>query len=83
MILLIDLQAVAVSVDQISKRWDDIDWVTSHRYHFFSAEGCRARNVLRIVRLGDPDQVCVACYALTTQTHHSFETGVFDPHTIT
>lgn len=55
MVLLIDLQTVAVSINEICIGWDDINRITRHHYHFFGAELCRTWDVLRIVGLGDPD----------------------------
>ena len=65
MILLIDFQAVTLSVEQVGKGRDYIDWVPGDDDHLVGFEVCRSRDVLWVVRLGDPNPVRITSYVLT------------------
>ena len=65
MILLIDFQAVTLSVEQVGKGRYYIDGVPGNNDHLVGFEVRRSRDVLWVVRLGDPYPVRITRNVLT------------------
>ena len=77
---LVNFKTVAVRIEQVCKRWYHIDWVSGNDYHLLCTKGSRPGNVLRIVRLCDPNHIRVTCNVLTEKAHHRLKEGVLDGH---